>query len=70
MSKHTEDEIFQELYDGCSEQLSLIHPNYHASFMCPVLVRIAAKEREQKEFYKRMYNEQVNKSDSKYSRVA
>ena len=49
-----EKEIMDELIDGCGEQLECYHPNFWSNALVPVLVKMVAKERDLKEYYKNL----------------
>lgn len=54
--KDLEEELINELWQGCGEQLELIHPIFWNQAMVPVLVKMLLHERELKEHYKKLYN--------------
>lgn len=55
-SRDIEQEIVEQLWIGCGEQLESLSPNLWNQKVVPVLLRMLAKERELKEYYQDLFN--------------
>lgn len=65
MLTQTEYEIVDEIWEGCYEQLSMIDPILWDYALVPVFVRMIAKERDMKEYYKKRLDVEQSRTGNK-----